>query len=59
MKYIVLGDKKYLWRDLLKLRREQRKAERQAQPVLFDLKEDTRPPTQSTASSRYKEPTLF
>jgi hypothetical protein len=59
MRYIEIDGNLYLWRDLLKLRRKQRKAERQAQPVLFDLKEDSRPLTQRSAASRYKEPTLF
>jgi hypothetical protein len=59
MKFILIDGKQYAWRDLLKLRREQRKAERQAQPVLFELKEDNRPQSQRTASSRYKEPQLF
>jgi hypothetical protein len=43
----------------LLLRREQKKAARQAQPTLFALNEDSRPQTQRTASSRYEEPTLF
>jgi hypothetical protein len=59
MRYIEIDGKKYAWRDLLKLRREQRKAARQAQPALFDLKEDNRPQTQRSASSRYEEPMLF
>jgi hypothetical protein len=59
MKYIEIDGKKYLWRDLLKLRSEQRKAARQAQPVLFKLKDDERPKSQRTASSRFEEPSLF
>ena len=59
MRYIEIDGKMYRWRDLLKLRREQRKAERQAQPALFELKYDQRPKSQSTVSSRYEEPTLF
>jgi hypothetical protein len=59
MKYLVLDNKRYLWRDILKLRREQRKAARQAQPVLFELKDDERPKSQRSASSRYEEPSLF
>lgn len=47
------------WRELLRMRREQRKASRVAQPALFELKDDTRPPTQRTASGRLAEPTLF
>jgi hypothetical protein len=59
MKYLVLDSKRYLWRDVLKLRREQRKAARNAQPALFELREDERPKSQSAASSRSEEPTLF
>jgi hypothetical protein len=59
MKYVVWGNKRYLWRDILKLRREQRKVAQQAQPALFELQDDQRPKSQSTASSRYEEPTLF
>jgi hypothetical protein len=44
MRYIEIDGKMYRWRDLLKLRREQRKAERQAQPALFELKDDQRLP---------------
>ena len=59
MKFIIVDGKRYAWRDLLKLRREQKKAARQAQPALFELQDDQRPESQSTASSRYEEPTLF
>jgi len=38
MKTIEVGGVKYLWRDILKLRREQRKAQREAQLTLFELK---------------------
>jgi len=57
MRYIEIDGKRYAWRDLLKLRREQRKAARQAQPALFELKDDKRPASQ--AQSRFREPTLF
>ena len=59
MKYLVLDNKRYLWRDILKLCREQRKAARQGQLALFELRDDERPKTQHMASSRYEEPTLF
>jgi hypothetical protein len=59
MKTIELGGIKYLWRDILKLRREQRKAQRQAQLTLFVLEEDTRPQSQQCADCRYVEPLLF
>ena len=59
-RFIVIEGKRYLWNDLLKLRREQQKATVQKrQPTLFDLKEDSRPPTQRTAEGRLSEPTLF
>lgn len=60
MKYITLPNgERYLWRDVLHMRREQKKAERQPQPTLFELKEDRRPPAHKTATGRYLEPTLF
>ena len=58
-KYLVLDNRRYLWRDILKLRREQCKAAEQAQPVLFNLQDDERPKSQRTAAARYGEPTLF
>ena len=57
--FIVIDGKRYAWRDILKLRREQRKAARQSQMTLFELKDDRRPATQRTADNRYTEPTLF
>jgi hypothetical protein len=59
MKYIDIDGARYLWRDILMLRREQRKAARQPQPTLFELKDDYRPPSQTTAANRYCEPLLF
>lgn len=56
---IVIDGKRYLWRDILKLRREQRKAARQHQLTLFELKDDSRPATQRTPEGRFTEPTLF
>jgi hypothetical protein len=51
---------RYLWRDLLKLRREQAEAERRkAQPTLFELYDDSRPASQQDPAGRYREPTLF
>jgi hypothetical protein len=55
-KFIVIDGKRIAWRDLLKLRREQREAAQIAQPVLFELKDDTRPKSQQTAASRYCSP---
>jgi hypothetical protein len=55
----VFGSDRYLWRSILKLRREQCKVAEQAQPVLFNLQDDERPKSQRTATARYEEPTLF
>lgn len=59
-RFIDIDGKRYLWRDLLRLRQEQREAARQGgQPVLFELREDCRPATERTAAGRYREPSLF
>ncbi len=60
MRYVWIGDKRYEWREILRLRREQLEAERRAQqPTLFQLRNDTRPASQQTARGRYEQPTLF
>ena len=59
MRFIEIDGKRYAWRDILALRREQTKRERQPQPALFDLKDDARPISQRSAAGRYAEPTLF
>jgi hypothetical protein len=57
---IEIDGKRYLWRDIVQLRRAQLVAVRQAeQPALFELIEDCRPPSQCTAAGRYSEPMLF
>jgi hypothetical protein len=59
MRTVQIDGKRYLWRDLLKLRREQKQAQRRAQLTLFELKEDRRPETQRSAEGRYMQPLLF
>ena len=60
MKHIEIDGKRYLWRDVLQLRREQKKAlARVQQPALFELKDDRRPEADRTAAGRYREPSLF
>ena len=52
--------RRFLWRDIVKLRQEQRRAAAKAeQPPLFELREDCRPATERTAAGRYREPSLF
>jgi len=59
MRFIDIDGKRYAWRDIIALRREQTKRERQPQPTLFDLKDDARPASARTAAGRYLEPMLF
>ena len=59
-KFIDIDGKRLLWRELLQRRREQvASAARVEQPALFELKEDSRPPSERTAAGRYSEPSLF
>ena len=59
-KFIELDGKRYAWKDILRIRREQTEADRrERQPALFALREDCRPASQQTARGRYEEPTLF
>lgn len=59
-RYILLDGKAYVWRDLVKMRREQLQAVTKArQLTLFELKEDVRPEAHRTAAGRYVEPSLF
>ena len=58
-KTIEINGQRFLWRDLLKMRREQRKVVRTAQPALFDLHDDSRPAPERTVDGRYREPSLF
>lgn len=57
---IILDGKVWLWADLLRLRREQLAAWRQAQqPALFILRHDCRPADERRADGRYLAPSLF
>jgi hypothetical protein len=57
--FVVIEGKRHLWKDIMKLRREQRKAARQPQLTLFELEDDSRPASQRTAEGRFTEPLLF
>jgi hypothetical protein len=60
LEFIEIDGRRYLWREVVQLRREQRKAHARAlQPALFELKDDRRPVAERTASDRYREPSLF
>ncbi|MGD0142026.1 MAG: hypothetical protein ABSC92_02595 [Rhizomicrobium sp.] len=59
-RFIVIDGKRHLWRDILKLRKEQVQAAANAkQPALFVLVDDSRPRAERTAAGRYNEPSLF
>jgi hypothetical protein len=58
--FIEIDGKRYLWRALVALRREQLRAREAAtQRALFELIDDCRPTSQRTAAGRYSEPMLF
>ena len=57
--FIVIDGKRYAWRDIVKLRQEQRKTATRSQLTLFELQEDSRPVSQRTAEGRFTEPMLF
>jgi len=58
--FIEIGGKRFLWREIVERRREQlRAAAKAVQPVLFELRDDSRPTCERTAAGRYLEPSLF
>jgi hypothetical protein len=58
-KFIEIDGKRYAWRDILKLRKERRDEARNGQMTLFEMKDDSRPPSQKTAEGRFTQPLLF
>jgi hypothetical protein len=59
-KFIDIDGKRFLWRDVLERRKEQRRAAaKPEQPTLFELREDARPAPARTAAARYLQPSLF
>ena len=59
---IIIDGRAYSWRRIVELRRAQIeawKAARPQQPALFQLKDDSRPKAERTATGRYQEPTLL
>jgi hypothetical protein len=59
-KFIDIDGRRFVWRELLRFRREQLAAAAKAeQPLLFEVIEDCRPASQRTAAGRYSEPSLF
>jgi hypothetical protein len=60
LRFIDIDGRRYLWRDVLQLRRERKHAHaRRQQLTLFELKEDCRPVAERTVAGRYREPSLF
>jgi hypothetical protein len=59
-RFIEIDGKRYAWKDIRRLRRQQLEDERRhAQPTLFELHDDCRPASQQTTTGRYEERTLF
>src|ERR1700693_4522653 len=53
MRYVLIDNKRYEWKEILRLRRQQIEAERHAQqPTLFELRDDRRPASQHTVRGR-------
>jgi hypothetical protein len=57
-RFVEIGGRRYLWRDLVALRRAQATPPA-AQPTLFALHEDRRPAGERDAAERYLAPSLF
>jgi hypothetical protein len=57
-RFIDIDGRRYLWRDLVALRRAQATPAPE-QPALFALREDHRPAGERNAAERYTEPNLF
>jgi len=57
-RFIDIDGRRYLWRDLVALRRAQATPAAE-QPTLFALRDDHRPAAQRTAAERYCAPSLF
>jgi hypothetical protein len=57
-RFIEIDGRRYLWRDLVALRRAQATPAEQ-QPTLFTLHDDHRPAGERNAEERYREPSLF
>jgi hypothetical protein len=58
--FIEIDGRRFVWRELVRRRREQlQAAAKAAQPALFELRDDTRPACERTAARRYQEPSLF
>jgi hypothetical protein len=57
-RFVDIDGRRYAWRDLVALRQAQAQP-RTAQPTLFELPDDHRPPGERSAAERYREPSLF
>ena len=57
-RFIDIDGRRYLWRDLVALRRAQA-APPTVQPTLFALHDDCRPAGERSAAERYQAPSLF
>jgi hypothetical protein len=59
-RHIIIDGKAHVWRELVKMRREQLQAQAtRKQLALFEMREDYRPETSRTAACRYQQPSLL
>lgn len=60
MKFIVIDGKRYVWREIVRMRKLQLDAFKKAhQPPLFEMRHDVQPAKEQSAADRYIEPSLF
>jgi hypothetical protein len=60
LRFIEIDGNRYLWADILAMRREQKRAHAAAtQLTLFEVRHDCRPASERTSAGRYREPSLF
>ena len=60
MKFIVIDGKRYVWREIVRMRKMQLEAFKKAhQPPLFEVRHDVQPAKEKSAADRYVEPSLF
>jgi hypothetical protein len=58
-RFVTINGQRVAWREIVRLRKEQREHAKAKQLTLFELRQDARPATERSAVDRYLEPSLF
>ncbi len=58
-RFVMINGQRIAWAEIVRLRKEQRDQVKAKQLTLFELRNDSRPPTERSAEGRFLEPTLF